>query len=296
MSIACLLHPIFRLFFLLLLPSLPCVNIVCGTYHYIANLQVLTFKVTSRDIYPWTRYHTQINLERQRPFLHSHPDQTFVALMLDGLNNGFHVGFDHQRQQLKSRGRSHPSACTNPIKVDKHLATEGSLLGPLTPHVAQLVHTSPLGLVPKSHQPGKFQLIVELSSPEHCSVNDGISEDLYSIKYASVDDAAVIIQSLGTNTNQAKLDFKDAYRIPIHSQDYHLLSISWKGKFSIGRALPFGLRSAPKILREVSDLIAWVLHQHGIAHQVYYLNDFLFLVPRSCCHRTGLDICHQSAA
>ena len=256
---------------------------MCGTYRYTADLQALTSKVASRDIYPWTRYHTPINLERLRPFLLSHPDHTFVALMLDGLHNGFHVGFNHQGQQLKSRGRNHPSACTNPAIVDEHVATElkaGRLLGPLTPRVAQLVHTSPVGLVPKSRQPGKFRLIVDLSSPEHSSVNDGISEDLCSIKYASVDDAVAIIQSLGRNTELAKLDLKDAYRIvPVHPQDYHLLGISWKGKTYIDRALPFGLRSAPKLFSAVSDLIAWVLHQHGITYQLHYLDDFLFLGP-----------------
>ena len=43
------------------------------------------------------------------------------------------------------------------------------------------------------------------------------------------------------------------------------------------RALPFGLRSAPKIFSAVADFIAWVLHCHGIAYQLHYLDDFLFL-------------------
>ena len=186
-------------------------------------------------------------------------------------------------KNLKYRGRNHPSACTNPAIVDEHVATElkeGCLLGPLTPQVSQLVHTSPLGLVPKSRQPGKFRLIVDLSSPEHCSVNDGISEDLCSIKYASVHDAVAIIQSLGRNTELAKLDLKDAYRIvPVHPQDYHLLGISWKGKTYIDRVLPFGLRSAPKLFCAVSDLITWVLYQHGIVYPLHYLDDFLFFCP-----------------
>ena len=39
----------------------------------------------------------------------------------------------------------------------------------------------------------------------------------------------------------------------------------------IDRALHFGLRSAPKILSAVADLVAWVLHQQGIKHQLHYL-------------------------
>ena len=48
-------------------------------------------------------------------------------------------------------------------------------------------------------------------------------------------------------------------------------------KTFIDRALPFGLRSAPKIFSAVADFIAWVLHNHHIAHQLHYLDDFLFL-------------------
>lgn len=44
----------------------------------------------------------------------------------------------------------------------------------------------------------------------------------------------------------------------------------------MGRALPFGLRSASKIFSAVADVVAWVLHSEGIAHQLHYL-DFLFL-------------------
>ena len=57
-----------------------------------------------------------------------------------------------------------------------------------------------------------------------------------------------------------KLDIKDAYRIvPVHLDDYHLLGIKWKGSTYVDRALPFGLRSAPKIFNAIADVIAWVL-------------------------------------
>ena len=64
---------------------------------------------------------------------------------------------------------------------------------------------------------------------------------------------------------------------PMHPDDYHLLGITWNGHTYLDRALPFGLRSAPKIFSAVADFIAWVLHQNGIAHQLHYLDDFLLL-------------------
>ena len=75
-----------------------------------------------------------------------------------------------------------------------------------------------------------------------------------------------------------KLDLKNAYRtIPVHPEDHHLLSVTWEGNTYIDRALPFGLRSAPKIFSAVADMIAWALHCAGIQHQIHYLDDFLFM-------------------
>ena len=114
--------------------------------------------------------------------------------------------------------------------------------------------------------------------PVNHSVNEGISRELSSISYASVDDAVEQILQLGRGTQLVKLDLEKAYcNIPVHPQDHHLLAISWEGSTYVDRALPFGLRSAPKIFSAVADMIAWALHCAGIQHQIHYLDDFLFL-------------------
>ncbi len=74
---------------------------------------------------------------------------------------------------------------------------------------------------------------------------------------------------------------QDPYRIvPVHPADYTLLGITWQGQLYLDRALPFGLRSAPKRFNAVAYLTAWVLHCRGIQHQTHYLDDFL-LAPLS---------------
>lgn len=114
---------------------------------------------------------------------------------------------------------------------------------------------------------------MDLSQPNGGSVNDGISPSMCSLRYSSVDEAVDIRSH---DTQLVKLDIKDAYRlIPVHPDDYHLLGISWRGETYID-ALPFGHRSTPQIFSAVADLVAWVLHQHGIKHQLHYLDDFLF--------------------
>ena len=40
-------------------------------------------------------------------------------------------------------------------------------------------------------------------------------------------------------------------------------------------ALPFGLRSAPKIFNSVADALEWILHQFGIQELFHYLDDYI---------------------
>ena len=216
----------------------------------------------------------------RQPFLRSHPDHLFASYIFNGLSTGFHIGHNRQGPPLKSASRNHPSAVANTGIVREYIAGEleaGRLVGPLQQSILPLVHTSPLGLVPK-HQSNRWRTIVDLSAPRGHSVNDSISRELSSISYSRVDDAVDHILRQGRGAELVKIDLKNAYRIiPVHPEDHHLLGISWEGSTYIDRALPFGLRSAPKIFSAVADMIAWALNQSGIQHQIHYLDDFLFI-------------------
>ena len=112
----------------------------------------------------------------------------------------------------------------------------------------KLTHPSPpilisqFGVIPKRNKPGKWRLILDLSAPPGMSINDGISTEVCSLHYASVDDAAWIILTLGPQVWPAKLDIERAYRkVPIHVQDRHLLGMEWCGTLLVDMVLPFGL-------------------------------------------------------
>ena len=110
-----------------------------------------------------------------------------------------------------------------------------------------LVHTSPIGLVPKGYQVNKWRMIVDLSSPAGSSINDGISDDLCSMLYSSVDNTIHIIRELDRGTQLVKLDIKDAYHItPVHPANYCLLGICWQGNTYVDCAMAFGPDQSPK--------------------------------------------------
>ena len=132
-------------------------------------------------------------------------------------------------------------------------------MGPLHALPTQ-VHTSPFGVIPKQSQPGKWTLITNLSSPPGWSVNDGIDPALCSIHYSSLDEAIAMVCRLGRGCLLAKTDLKSAYGIiPVHPDDRLLPSMKWKEATFLDAALPFGLRSAPKIFLPVANALLWVL-------------------------------------
>ena len=82
------------------------------------------------------------------------------------------------------------------------------------------------------------------------------------------------------STELVKLDLCNAYCvIPVHADDQPLLGICWQGNTFIDHALPFGLRSVPKIFNAIANFLAWVLHCEGISYLIHCLDDFLVFPP-----------------
>ena len=93
--------------------------------------------------------------------------------------------------------------------------------------LSSLVHVSPIGLLPKSNQPGSWRMIVDLSHLRRSSVNDAIPPSLCSPQYPSIDDAVAVILALDCHTQLVKIDLRKAYRVlPIHPWDF--LGVSWR--------------------------------------------------------------------
>jgi hypothetical protein len=106
------------------------------------------------------------------------------------------------------------------------------------------VHVSRFGLVLKK-TPGAWRLIVDFSSPEGFSVNDGIEDHLGTPQYMSVENALDIARQLGRGYLLVKMDIKKAYRmVPAHPDDRPLLGMQWEDQLYLDVALPFDLRLA----------------------------------------------------
>ena len=81
----------------------------------------------------------------------------------------------------------------------------------------------------------------------------------------------------------AKIDIRSAFcLLPVHPADRHMLGMQWNGGVYIDTCLPFGLRSAPKLLNIIlAEFLAWIAQQSGVLFLIHYLDEFLTMGPPS---------------
>ena len=71
-----------------------------------------------------------------------------------------------------------------------------------------------------------------MSFPNGFFVNDGISSDHTSVKYATIDETIQLVKNASPGCFLGKTDVKNALRIiPIHPDDYGLLRVQWRGLY-----------------------------------------------------------------
>ena len=192
----------------------------------------------------------QDNLPAWRASLAAHPDGEFSSFILQGIEQGFRIGFE-RHHTLRPARRNMPSAIAHPDVIDRYVTdvvAGGCIIGPFPAGRLPGAQSSRLGVVPKGHTPGKWRLITDLSFPEDNSVNDGIDPCICSLRYITVDEVARVAQALGPGALMAKIDIRAAYHlVPVHPDDRLLLGFQWRDALYIDGMLPFGRRSAPKI-------------------------------------------------
>ena len=236
-------------------------------YKYIADLLALDAGRPVTIDYPLqiklSELRTPLVLPAWESALAALPDRALSRYLLFDIKEGFRISFDHSRwpNLLSPAQRNMGSAKANPAVVQQYIDTEmqaGRVI-PVDSRKRQ-IHISSYRVIPKRQQPGKWRLIVDLSAPHGFSMNDDILEALCSLKYPSVQDGAKMALQLGRGVLMAKIDLQNAYRIvPVHPDDIGLLGV--QGQVLVDTALPFSLRSAPKIFTALADGLMWVMQK-----------------------------------
>ena len=154
--------------------------------------------------------------------LQDHPDRSLVDYVISGIQEGFHIYFNYPSSHCHSAKRNMFLSTEHSAVVSQYIASERHMKWMHGPFLSSCnIHTSSIWVISKKHRVGKWRLIIDLSSPVGCSVNDVIDPSLCSMSYMyiTVEDAIQEITKLGKGALLAKLDIKDAYRmILVHPQ------------------------------------------------------------------------------
>ncbi len=236
-----------------------------------------------------------------------HPDKELVEWMVRGIRQGFRLGFQQDRRGLRQARQNLASVREHPEVVQEYLDNElekGRVIavGKTEEADALGVHCSPFGVIPKKGKAGRWRLIVDLSAPAEASVNDGISSELSSLSYTSVDVVMRRVLEIGRGALMAKADVKQAYRnMPVHPDDRGLLGMQWQGELLVDGCLPFGLRSAPLLFTVAANLLQWVMEKRGATWMRHYIDDYItvgagggdecgrnFRVLKQVCQEAGM--------
>ena len=110
------------------------------------------------------------------------PNRYLVDYVLDGLLNGFNIGFKGTTKE--TRPKNLLSAINNKGQINKAIDKEllrGHTAGPFISPPFATLHCSPIGGVLKKDN--SCRLIMDLSQPRGSSINEGIEKDEFSVKY-----------------------------------------------------------------------------------------------------------------
>ena len=170
--------------------------------------------------------------------LRNHPDKAWVARLIEGFRHGVRLGYTGPLCLIWAC--SLPSAFTHPEAIDAELAkvcAAGRICGPFQDPLFPNLHCSGLRAIPKKD--GRWQMILHLSAPAGCSINDHIAQDDYLLDHTSIDDAIRILLWLGKGALMVKVDLKSAFQmVPVHPADWELLGMHWKEGFYFDTCLP----------------------------------------------------------
>ena len=120
---------------------------------------------------------------------------------------------------------------------------------------------SPLNLVPKVGNLGKFRLIHNLAFPYiQNSVNANIPDCHAKVSYQKFDVIVQLGLKHGPGCYAGKMDFDAAFRnIPLHLNDLPLLGFTLDDLYFINSSMAFGARSSCKIFEEFVISVQWIL-------------------------------------
>ena len=112
------------------------------------------------------------------------------------------------------------------------------------------------GIMCRPKPDGSVRVILNMSAPKGCSVNDGIDADLFPAKMSSTQKWLAVLNKAGHGCYIMKMDWSDAYKhIPVAQEDIKLQWFTWLGKAFAELCLIFGTSSSVGIYDRAAKVV-----------------------------------------
>lgn len=188
-------------------------------------------------------------------------DPARLEHVINDLRFGADIGCKgHYREQSFSDNA--PSAFEFPAEITDSIAdwiTQGFAAGPFRPE-NRPPGVKVNGIMCKQKPNGSARIILNLSAPEGCSVNDGIDSDDFPTVMSSTAEWLYLLDRAGRNCLISKCDWAAAYKhIAVRTEDICLQWFHWMGMDFVELMLVFGCRASAglfdRLAKTVLDLV-----------------------------------------
>ena len=223
-----------------------------------------------------------LNHEAWEFHLLGYPDKR----LLQYIKFGFPLSLRHADKLHNTNVTNHPSATLHPRAVEEYLLSEkakGAILGPFKHIQEEGFHCSPLLTRPKDTD--KRRVILNLSHPQGCSVNDFVDRDKFdgsefALKLPTIENIAEDIRNTHDDPVMIKVDVARAFRnLRVDPADSLKFGIKWENVYYLDLAIAFGWVHGTSAFQLCSDAIAFIMKKHNIALHVY-IDDYIAVIPR----------------
>lgn len=150
--------------------------------------------------------------------------------------------------------------------------------------------SSPLSLIPKAGNPGRYRLIQNLSHPHTNrptpSINSLLDSDDFPCTWGTFRTVCTVIRHLPSGSQAATRDISEAYRIiPLHENQWAgvVARISNSpNKFALNTNNCFGCATSGGLFGLFGDALADLLRAKGIGPVLKWVDDYVFFrIPRN---------------
>lgn len=230
---------------------------------------------------------TPLKYKAWEALLAKHPDREEVQWCLDGIREGFRVGYTGPRNSARLADNHGITELSEMEFVDGEMAKQvqlGRRLGPFDAPPFSNFMVSPLSIAYKKHSQ-KMRLVHDYSFPKYgnfsTSVNSFIPDEAREVDMTNFDSAIELLLKLHERDDKAKLwmyklDVESAFRLlPVHPDDYHLMGMVWRNKYYVDLVVGFGIGSSCNIWERVAKLAEWIVRYHyKVECLIHYVDDF----------------------